>query len=116
MEGIPPVSFLLELSRSREEERGSCLRGLAALVLPLPGLPPSPSGASHFSSPRSKGGLLSGGSPKGPGQRGGSGGGGVSVPGLDVPSASVLLQLLGIMEVAVSVSPCLTVYNMATFL
>lgn len=34
----------------------------------------------------------------------------------DIPSASVLLQLLGIMEVAVSVSPCLTVYNMATFL
>lgn len=49
--------------------------------------------------------------------RGGGGSdGGISAAGLDVPSASVLLQLLGIMEVAVSVSPCLTVYNMATFL
>lgn len=57
-----------------------------------------------------------GGALEGPGQRGGGSDGGVSAAGLDVPSASVLLQLLGIMEVAVSVSPCLTVYNMATFL
>lgn len=111
------LSFCAEQrARGLEEERGRWLRGLAALVLPLPGLPPPllPSGKLPLLTPLQ--GCLA--------WEGPSGG-----PWLergkpwwrlrtrpDVPSASVLLQLLGIMEVAVSVSPCLTVYNMATFL
>lgn len=51
--------------RGLEEERGHWLRGLPALLLPLPGLPP-PSPAGNFSSsPLSEGALLCGGTPSG---------------------------------------------------
>jgi len=113
---ITLLSFCAERQpRGPEEERGRRLRGLAASLLPLPNLPPPPGWVTSPPHPAlgvccARGGLwriLAG--------EGGKRRWRLCV-GPDVPSASVLLQLLGIMEVAVSVSPCLTVYNMATFL
>lgn len=79
------LSFCAEQrARGLEEERGRWLRGLAALVLPLPGLSPSPAG-NFPTSPLCKGAWLAGNPPEGPGWRGGSPGG-VSAPGLTFPA------------------------------
>lgn len=79
------LSFCAEQrARGLEEERGRWLRGLAALVLPLPGLPPPPAG-NFPTSPLSKGAWLGGDPPEGPVWRGGSPGG-VSAPGLTFPA------------------------------
>lgn len=54
------LSFCAEQrARGLEEERGRWLRGLAALVLPLPGLPPPPAG-NFPTSALSKGACLGG--------------------------------------------------------